>query len=83
MLQSLSLRYLLLTTLLIPIVCVFSPRAESATFFVTLCSKTVNHEFRVKFWVKYPKWRFVPKMGRGSDGWSALHSTKAPIFVNF
>ncbi len=30
--RSLSLRYLLFTTLLIPIIRVFSPRAESATF---------------------------------------------------
>ncbi len=30
--RSLSLRYLLFKTLLIPKVCVFSPRAESATF---------------------------------------------------
>ncbi len=32
--RSLSLRYLLFTTRLIPIIRVFSPRAESATFFV-------------------------------------------------
>ncbi len=32
--RSLSLRYLLFTTLLFPIIRVFSPRAESATFFV-------------------------------------------------
>ena len=43
--RSLSLRYLLFTTLLIPIIRVFSPRAESATFlFATmLISLLCNH----------------------------------------